>query len=393
LAQGPSSTAWREELIAQAINWPFYESLDAMRRSIGDWLDGGPSGRRETPHRIVHAEPGVSLRAYDADHRGPAVLLVPAPIKGGYIWDLLPRVSVVRHLLRRGVRVYLVDWSRPTPREQGLGLGDYADRLLAACVDAIERETGERRTLVAAHSLGGTFAAIFAALHPDRIRALALLGAPINFGRDFGAFAPIVALSPPAERLAPSHGNIPGSFLNSVSLMASPTTFAWSRFEDFVQCLPDGEAMASLLAVERWTLDEKPLAEQLFVDVWEQLFRANRFMAGTLIVNGIRAAPASVTSPLACVVDARCAIAPPQAVLPFHAAAGAAEKRLLWYEGDVGVSLQHVGMLVGRNAHERLWPELADWMLAHARAARPAVEQAADAAVERARSERDRAVG
>jgi polyhydroxyalkanoate synthase len=380
MAQEPSSNAWQERLIAQAIHWPLYESLDAVRRSIGDWLDGGPSGRRETPHRIAHAEAGVSLRAYGASEDGPAVLLVPAPIKGAYIWDLLPRVSVVRYLLGRGLRVYLADWSRPTLREQGLGLAHYADRLLAACVDAIERETGEPRTLVAAHSLGGTFAAIFAALRPDRVRALALLGAPINFGRDFGAFAPIVALSPPAERLAPSHGNIPGSFLNSVSLMASPTTFAWSRFEDFMQCLPDGEAMATLLAVERWTLDEKPLPEQLFVDVWEQLFRANRFMAGTLIVNGIRAAPASVTSPLACVVDARCDIAPPQAVLPFHAAAGSAEKGLFWYEGDVGVSLQHVGLLVGRNAHRHLWPPLADWMLAQAEGGLPTEAPASEPA-------------
>jgi hypothetical protein len=31
-------------------------------------------------------------------------------------------------------------------------------------------------------------------------------------------------------------------------------------------------------------------------------------------------------------------------------------------------------MLVGRNAHARLWPQLADWMLAQARAAPPAAD-------------------
>jgi polyhydroxyalkanoate synthase len=61
-------------------------------------------------------------------------------------------------------------------------------------------------------------------------------------------------------------------------------------------------------------------------------------------------------------------------VLPFHAAAGSAEKGLFWYEGDVGVSLQHVGMLVGRNAHRHLWPELAGWMLAQADGAELAAE-------------------
>jgi polyhydroxyalkanoate synthase len=28
----------------------------------------------------------------------------------------------------------------------------------------------------------------------------------------------------------------------------------------------------------------------------------------------------------------------------------------------VGVNLQHVGVLVGRSAHERIWPEIFDWL-------------------------------
>jgi polyhydroxyalkanoate synthase len=35
---------------------------------------------------------------------------------------------------------------------------------------------------------------------------------------------------------------------------------------------------------------------------------------------------------------------------------------VLWYEGDVGVVLQHLGMLVGRRAHQELWPAILDWM-------------------------------
>ena len=35
---------------------------------------------------------------------------------------------------------------------------------------------------------------------------------------------------------------------------------------------------------------------------------------------------------------------------------------LVHYEGDVGVNLQHVGVLVGRSAHERIWPQIFDWL-------------------------------
>lgn len=32
--------------------------------------------------------------------------------------------------------------------------------------------------------------------------------------------------------------------------------------------------------------------------------------------------------------------------------------------GDVGVGLRHVGVLVGANAHRRLWPQILAWMRA-----------------------------
>jgi hypothetical protein len=45
-------------------------------------------------------------------------------------------------------------------------------------------------------------------------------------------------------------------------------------------------------------------------------------------------------------------------MLPFLEAAGSSDKTLLHYDGDVGVSLQHVGLLVGPHAHAGLWPQI-----------------------------------
>jgi polyhydroxyalkanoate synthase subunit PhaC len=36
-------------------------------------------------------------------------------------------------------------------------------------------------------------------------------------------------------------------------------------------------------------------------------------------------------------------------------------KRTVAYGGDVGVSLQHVGPLIGRTAHQTVWPEVIGW--------------------------------
>jgi polyhydroxyalkanoate synthase len=156
--------------------------------------------------------------------------------------------------------------------------------------------------------------------------------------------------------------SIPGSFLSSASFRASPGTFGWDRWADFLSSLPEPAALDTHLRVERWTLDEFPLPRRLFAELAQRLAGEDAFIRGTLEIDGRRVHPSQVTAPLACVLDARCRVVPPGAVMPFYDAAGSADKTLLHYDGDVGVSLQHVGALVGRRAHAQLWPEILRWI-------------------------------
>jgi polyhydroxyalkanoate synthase len=347
----------------------FFDQVDQVRRWQGQLLDMLGLGPIETPSRVVFSAPALTLKAYAHDGQaGPPLLIVPAPIKRAYIWDLLPWASVVQQCLRHGIRVYLIQWEQPEADGQGFGLAAYADQFILSCLDNIKTELGQPRAFLAGHSLGGTLAAMFAALHPERIQGLTLLGAPLRFGPDVGAFGPLVALAPRPQIVTALLGNVPGSFLNTVSICASPTSFQGARFADWLTSLIDIQALQTHLRVERWTLDELPLARQLFEDLVQLLYRENRFMDGTLMIRGQRAIPALVDAPILSVVDARCRLVPPASVLPFHDAVSSVHKRVLWYMGDTGVSLQHVGMLVGKRAHQYVWPEILQWLHAHSEA-------------------------
>lgn len=333
------------------IEWKMFEGLDSMRRLQGAMLDIFGLGPIETPHETVFSKPGVSLRRYGGeDASGPPVLIVPAPIKRPYIWDLAPGVSVVHRCLVAGSRVFLVEWQQ-TP--QDLGLADYADRLILACVDAI----GKTPVTLLAHSLGGLFAAIFSALHPERVRSLVLLAAPLHFAARVGIFARM-ASELDGNSLPAS---VPGSFLSFASFRASPETFGWDRSLDLARSLPEAEALLNHLRVERWTLDEFALPRRLVAELAELIAREDRFVQGTLTLRGRQAAPSGILSPLLCVVDPRCRVVPPESVLPFYASVGSTDKTLIHYDGDVGVSLQHIGVLVGREAHRQLWPKILRW--------------------------------
>src|SRR3954469_5448852 len=86
----------------------FLALLDKVRRGAGQALDVADPGPVEAPFRIAIELSGAWLGAHQPPGtapRGPILLIIPAPVKRAYIWDLLPEVSVVRHCLRRGLRV------------------------------------------------------------------------------------------------------------------------------------------------------------------------------------------------------------------------------------------------------------------------------------------------
>lgn len=337
------------------------KNMDRIRQARGRTLDQAGYGPKESPYTVLHAEAGLTLRKYgDGSGDGPAVLLVPAPIKKAYIWDLTPQVSVVRRWLDAGYRVYLAEWTPDTGPT--FGLDDYGDRLLRACQRAIQADSGNEQVIVAGHSLGGILTAIFASRNPELLRAVVLLEAPLHFGPDTGCFAPLIHATPDARPIAQAFSEVPGAFLNVVSAMAAPHAFQLERILDRWLCMGNAEALATHMRVERWTHDEFPLPGKLFTEVVESLYREDRLTRGTLEINGREVGPRNLSAPLVSVLDPRSHVIPTRSVMPFHDAAASEKKLVIEYEGDIGVNLQHVGVLVGASAHQKIWPEIFGWL-------------------------------
>ena len=72
-------------------------------------------GPRECQFQVICSGPHWRFRAYGGPDARPSLLMVPAPIKRPYIWDLTPSVSAVRYCLHQGFRVHLLEWTPPSP--------------------------------------------------------------------------------------------------------------------------------------------------------------------------------------------------------------------------------------------------------------------------------------
>jgi polyhydroxyalkanoate synthase len=354
-----------------ALNLPSFASLGAIalknmdrsRQARGKMLERAGYGPQETPHTVLHSEPGLNLRSYGSEAPdAPAALLVPAPIKRSYIWDLAPRISVVRRWQEAGYRVYLAEWTPVREDGEDFGLDDYGDRLLETCRRAIAADSGRDTLTLAGHSLGGILAAIYSCLHPERVDALVLLESPLHFERASCCFRPLVDATPHASQLADAFRQVPGVFLNMMSAIAEPHAFQWERTLDRWMSMGNPQAFATHMRVERWTHDEFPLPGRLFTDLVESLYRKDEFMQGELAIGARRIGPQDLRAPLLSVVDPRSKVSPEAALVPFHEAAASPRKCLLHYGGDIGVNLQHVGVLVGDSAHDRIWPGVFRWL-------------------------------
>lgn len=346
------------------------KQMDRSRQARGKLLERAGYGPQQTPSTVILDQPGLNLRRYhDAPAGGPAVLLVPAPIKRAYIWDLAPETSVVRRWRERGYRVYLAEWLPMPEHDPDVGLADYGERMLAACQRAILEDCGQQRLTIVGHSLGGILAAIYSCTHPDRVAATILLESPLHFEQASCCFSPLVKATPDARGIADTFRHVPGVYLNIMSAMAEPHAFQWERIADRWLSLLDPKALATHMRVERWTHDEFPLPGRLFTEIVESLYRNDDFMGGRLAIGARTIGPRELQAPLLCVIDPRSKVIPPASVLPFLDAAGSARKQVFEYGGDVGVNLQHVGVLVGQSAHATIWPAIFDWLGAPALAA------------------------
>jgi polyhydroxyalkanoate synthase len=363
---------------------------DRMRRLQGAWLDAVGHGPVTTPAREVARRPGLRVLAYGAEGAGaPPLLIVPAPIKRHYIWDLEPATSVVAHLVAEGFAVHLAQWVDEAGAAGGLEA--YADELLGAACDAIaERHQG---TLVLlGHSLGGTLAAIFAAARPERVSGLVLVEAPLRFAGDASVFSSMLARDPEApERLAAAAEPIPGSVLDAASITAAPGTFVGEPLQDLVATEGDPALRATHMRARRWAFDEFQMPARLFADVVGGLYRDDLFARGLLEIGGRRVRAADIACPVLAVVDPASELMPRSAIRPVLAEVQG-PARIVEHGGEVGVLFQHVGALVGRRAHQSLWPEIVRWIRSEtashpgaSRAARPKGRASAAAASSRRR--------
>src|SRR4030067_3692256 len=200
-----------------------------------------------TPSEMIFHEDKMKLIHYiptvEKTHPVP-ILIVYALVNRYYILDLQPDKSVIKKLLDEGFDVYVIDWGYPSGVDRYLTLDDYVNGYINNAVDKIRERSGLDKITLLGVCQGGTLSVMYAAMHPEKVKNLVTLVAPVNFDTDKGLLH-IWAKSLDVDKIVDYYGIIPGDFLNSGFLLTDPFRLMIDKYVglfDRIECEPNDTA-------------------------------------------------------------------------------------------------------------------------------------------------------
>ncbi len=323
----------------------------------------------QTPSDVVYRQGRMRLLHYrrpstvEARDR-PPVLCVYALINKPYIMDLQPGLSVVESLLARGLDVYLVDWGTPTVLDQDLRIHDYVNGYVDAAVRATRDTAGVDTIHMLGYCMGGTFAAMYAARHPETLTTLSLMAAPIDFDTD-RSFLNVWAHAPgfDAWKIARTFGLIPPEFFNSAFAMLDPLRTNYLKFLTLLDRLDDRAFIENFLRMEMWNNDGIPMAGPTYAEFIDKGYQRNLLTQGSWTLDGDDR-PVDlheIDVPVATVVGLTDNLVPAESTERVLDHVGSSDTQR--FEHPSG----HIGLSTSRRAHLELWPRFAEWVRSHHR--------------------------
>jgi polyhydroxyalkanoate synthase len=311
--------------------------------------------------RLVRYEPRGPRR-----HPVP-VLIVSPLIAKPYVLDLAPGLSLVDHLVERGLELFLLDFGIPDSRDRQLRFEDHVCVVDLAMNDLLA-QTGVKRATLLGYCLGGIFATVYAATHPASVQNLVAVATPVDFSRAGPLYRYVRTLD--VDGLVDRMGNVPGEWIRdrvwafTTIMMPARNLRIWN---DFLLHFWDPRYLERQRLVSRWLNDLVPFPGEAYRQFVKELVQANKLVRGELVIDGHAADPSQITCPVLVLAHTGDVLAPPESAQALLEVVSSADREVLTVSGG---TLGHVDIVVGREGPAIMWPKLTAWLEARSGAGR-----------------------
>jgi polyhydroxyalkanoate synthase len=208
------------------------------------------------------------------------LLYVPPLVNKYYLLDLQPKSSLIRWLVEQGHTLFVISWVNPGPELAERGMADYLELGPVAALGAIERATGERAVDIFGFCMGGTLAAMAAALlarrgEAKRIASLTTIGSMFDFAEmgQWATFAEPAQLAA-MEKHLDARGIMAAHELQALFSVVRANDLIWSSVVSHY--LLDREAPPS--DILHWFADGAHIPREFLLD-WVRLVLRDNLLA------------------------------------------------------------------------------------------------------------------
>jgi polyhydroxyalkanoate synthase len=312
-----------------------------------------------SPKDLVFQEDKVKLYRFRPGKRPscPVPLLITyALVNRETMMDLEEGRSVIRNMLDHGLDIYIIVWGYPSRLDRYVTLDDCIDIYMNDCVDHIRKEKGLESINLMGVCQGGTFASIYAALYPEKVRNLVTMVTPIDFDTDDGLLN-IWSRYIDVDLMVDTLGNVPGDFLNLGFLMLKPFQLMIDKYIGLVNSAEDPASVLNFLRMEKWINDSPDQAGETFRKFVNELYKENRLIKGQLRIGGRKVDLKRIDMPLLNIYAEQDHLVPPSSSEPLGQLVSSTDVTTRSF--PVG----HIGMYVSSKSQRDLAPTIAEWLI------------------------------
>lgn len=251
-----------------------------------------------TPRTAIWKKNKATLWHYPAVRKiyQVPVFLIYSLINRPTILDLAPGYSMVEAFVTSGFDVYLLDFGIPGYEDKDLTMDDYIVDYIQKGVQRALRHADAADITVIGYCLGGTFAAMYAAIAAEPIKNLILSVAPIDF-----TTSPVLDAWGEALReggidfdlFIQAYGIIPARSMEAgMRLLTSPVYY--SPYLSLLERAYDPQYVEKWRRFNDWTRGHIPFVGAALRQMLHDLGKENKLVKGTLTIRGKPAQLASI---------------------------------------------------------------------------------------------------
>ena len=311
-----------------------------------------------TPKTLIYQEDKMKLYHYHPLVKNPApipVLITYALVNKQYMMDIQPDRSVIKTLLELGLDVYIIDWGYPTAEDRYLTMDDYINGYMDSAVEYILSFAGIRHLNLLGVCQGGTFSAIYASLHPEKVKNLITMVAPIDFSTNDGLLFHW-SRNLNIDSMVDAYGVIPGSIMNVSYLMLKPFALLLDKYVGILENMDAPEVVENFVRMEKWIFDSPDQVGETLREFVKDLYQENKLVKGELVIGGKKVDLKNITMPLLNVYAEHDHLVPPASSIPLNNLVSSADKQLASF--PVG----HIGLYVSSRSQKEIAPQIANWI-------------------------------